>query len=112
MDAWFESAPKAVAAVQRSAEAQATVDAATAGMALYHYDSCMFCARVRQAISALGLRIDLRDVLRDAGHRDALITGGGRSTVPCLRIDDDGRTTWMYESSDIIRYLKERFGTV
>ena len=40
-----------------------------------------------------------------------VIDGGGRSTVPCLRIvNSSGRATWMYESIDIIRYLAEEFG--
>jgi len=30
--------------------------------------------------------------------------------VPCLRIDkDDGSVQWMYESNDIIAYLKREF---
>ena len=36
-----------------------------------------------------------------------LIAGGGKSQVPCLRIEDEkGDVSWMYESLDIIRYLK------
>ena len=36
-----------------------------------------------------------------------LIAGGGKSQVPCLRIEDEnGDVHWMYESIDIIRYLK------
>jgi glutathione S-transferase len=39
-----------------------------------------------------------------------LIEGGGRRTVPCLRIDgDDGQRVWMYESADIVAWLEERF---
>lgn len=112
MEDWFASAPKKIAPVSRSADEQAAVDELTARMALYHYDSCMFCARVRHVIAALTLKIGARDVLRDAKHRDALRAGGGRTTVPCLRIDGVAGepTTWMYESSDIIRYLNERFG--
>ncbi len=112
MDDWFQAVSRSVAPVSRDAAAQAEVDAATARMALYHYDSCMYCARVRQTIAALGLKVDQRDVLRDARHQQALVAGGGRSTVPCLRIDgiDGGQTRWMYESAGIMRYLNERFG--
>ena len=40
-----------------------------------------------------------------------LLSEGGQSTVPCLRIaDDKGKARWMYESSDINHYLIERFG--
>jgi len=39
-------------------------------------------------------------------HRDNLIDGGGKSQVPCLRIEsEDGAVQWMYESRDIINYL-------
>ena len=44
--------------------------------------------------------------------RDAfveLIRGGGSPTVPCLRIEDSsGDVRWLYESLDIIKFLKER----
>jgi glutathione S-transferase len=29
--------------------------------------------------------------------------------VPCLRIEENGQTTWMYESKVIIDYLDKRF---
>jgi len=35
--------------------------------------------------------------------------GGGKRKVPCLRIEEDGKTEWMYESNDIIAYLEQRF---
>jgi glutathione S-transferase len=107
---WFDSPTSEIAAVDRSAEAQAGVDAATAGLALYHYPSCMYCARVRRAIERLRLNIELRDVMHDPARRRELIEGGGRATVPCLRVDGADGTRWMYESADIVRYLVERFG--
>ncbi len=30
--------------------------------------------------------------------------------VPCLKIEQAGEVTWMYESNDIISYLNQRFG--
>ena len=37
---------------------------------------------------------------------DDLIRGGGRGTVPCLRIErDTGDVEWLYESVDIVEYL-------
>jgi glutathione S-transferase len=36
--------------------------------------------------------------------------GGGKRQVPCLRIDgDDGQSHWLYESMDIMAYLKQQF---
>lgn len=110
LESWFNTASTTVTAVERSADAQAQVDAATSHMALYHYESCMFCARVRRAIGTLKLNIELRDVLRDPTHRNDLVAGGGSTTVPCLRIEEGGKTNWMYESADIIAYLNRRFG--
>ena len=52
----------------------------------------------------------MRDTLRDASARAELLAGGGRGTVPCLRITEaDGSVRWMYESTDIIRYLDGEF---
>ena len=109
LESWFSPNPADLATVERSAEAQQWVDSETADLALYHYESCMFCARVRSAIVSLNLKIELRDVLRDANHRQALEQGGGRTTVPCLRIGLRKDGSWMYESADIIAYLSERF---
>lgn len=110
-DAWFKPQTIAINPVQRTPDEQREVDRRTASMSLYHYDTCMFCAKVRRAIEALALDIELRDILSDADHRRTLVEGGGRSTVPCLRIDGpDGEPSWMYESADIIRFLAGEFG--
>ncbi|MEQ8495076.1 MAG: glutathione S-transferase N-terminal domain-containing protein [Gammaproteobacteria bacterium] len=111
-DDWFNPRPVEIPAVTRDAAQQAAVDAATASLALYHYDSCGFCRRVRQAIAALGLDIELRNVMEDRERHRELLTHGGRSTVPCLCIgkNDPATAQWMYESADIIAWLVERFG--
>lgn len=72
---------------------------------LYQYPSCPFCQRVRRYLADAGLDIEMRDTLRDPDARRELIEGGGRATVPCLRIDRDGDVEWLYESLDIIDYL-------
>ena len=96
--------------VQRNDTDQQEVDKATAKLALYHYASCAFSLRVRSAIAALSLDIELCDVLRDRKNLEELVAGGRRSTVPCLRIAaDNGKFKWMYESTDIVKYLVERF---
>lgn len=81
------------------------------GHALYHSQLCGFCTRVLQVARALNLELELRDVDFEAGRRQELMVGGGKGQVPCLRIErEDGSVAWMYESADISRYLKERFG--
>jgi glutathione S-transferase len=73
---------------------------------LYQYDSCSYCQRVRRFLADNGIPVELRDTLRDPHARRELIEGGGRSTVPCLRIERDGEISWLYESLDIIDYLR------
>jgi glutaredoxin len=94
----------------RPPEAQRDVDAAVQPMALYQYFACPFCIKTRRAIHRLNLPIRLRDAQNDPEHRAALATDGGKIQVPCLRIDEPSGTRWLYESSDIIAYLEERFG--
>ncbi len=111
LDAWFKPQPIVIERVQRTPTEKREMDERTASLTLYHYDTCMFCAQVREVIDLLSLKIEFRDIVRDSIYRRELIDGGGRSTVPCLRIvDSSGRATWMYESIDIIRYLAEEFG--
>jgi len=73
-------------------------------LALYAYDGCFYCRRVRQTLDELGIEVELRNVMRDRGHRDDLIQATGRGTVPVLLIDGE----FMSESSEIIRWLRER----
>lgn len=97
--------------VARTEAEQRIVDEQTKNLVLYHFPTCPFCLRVRRVIKQLKLDIELRDISRVPEYRTELITNGGRSTVPCLRIQDgEGNAQWMYESSDITRYLVERFG--
>lgn len=101
------SKPKPVA---RAAEAQAQVDAQCRRLRLYQFATCPFCIKVRKEIHRLALPIEMANVQRDADARIALEQGGGRVKVPCLRIEhEDGRIEWMYESSDINAYLRQRF---
>lgn len=96
--------------ITRTPEEQTAVDAATSKLALYQFKACPFCIKVRKEIARLGLNIEIRDAQHDAAHRQALLENGGKVTVPCLKvIDDDGQTQWMYESNDIIAWLKKEF---
>ena len=72
---------------------------------LFQYRSCPFCYRVQRFLDKLELSVPLRDTLRDPQARVDLIEGGGKATVPCLRIDRQDEIIWLYESSDIIEYL-------
>ncbi len=77
-------------------------------MVLYKSPICGFCFRVTRFIKRQGIEIKMRDTFMDAGASAELMAGGGRSTVPCLRIEQmDGGVEWMYESLDIIDYLTQ-----
>lgn len=94
----------------RSAAQQAAVAAATRQLSLYHSSLCPYCIKTRRAIARLNLPIALRDAKGDPVHRDALLHGGGKVQVPCLRIDEPGPSRFIYESDSIIAYLSEQYG--
>ena len=102
----FLSRPKPI---QRSAQAQQAVDDAAKNLSLYQFYACPFCVKTRRAIHRLNVPIEMRSAQTGSEHRQTLLTEGGEIKVPCLRIDEGGETQWMYESSDIIAYLQNRF---
>lgn len=85
---------------------RAVTDASLDGLVLYVSTGCMFCVRVQAAIGWLGLSIERRNTLFNRQALLELVEGGGSGMVPCLRISDGDNIRWMYESADIIRYLK------
>lgn len=97
--------------MKRSPEQQAAVEQELNQFALYQFFACPFCIKTRRALHRLNLPMELRNAQQGSHFRDELAEGGGRVKVPCLRIDENGTTTWMYESNDIIQYLEQRFGT-
>jgi len=75
-------------------------------LALYHFPYCPFCVRVSRWLEQTGLDIEQRNIREDRAFADELFEGGGRYTVPCLRIaHPNGAVTWLYESLDIMDYL-------
>lgn len=95
--------------LSRSADEQKCVNNVTSNMSLYQFQACPFCLKSRRAIKRLGLNIETRNALKNP-HRADLLTGGGEIKVPCLRIDQNNETIWMYESSEIATYLEQQFG--
>jgi glutaredoxin len=96
--------------LQRSPQQQLETDTQTARLTLYQFPSCPYCVRVAREIERLMLNIETRDILRIDEYREELLIGGGRTRVPCLRISHDSdNTEWLYESADIIAYLRARF---
>jgi len=97
--------------VKRDPAAQAAIDAKTANMALYQFNACPFCVKVRRVMHKNALNIELRDAKNDPTFKEELTSQGGKHKVPCLRIEKGaGEVTWMYESKDIIAFLEGEFG--
>lgn len=97
---------------KRDAAAQAQVAKDAQNLALYQFHACPFCVKTRRTLHRLNVPVALRDAKNDPVHRQTLLEGGGRVKVPCLRIEEAGEVTWMYESKDIIAYLDKRFAAV
>ena len=84
-----------------------TIPTNVSNLSLYHYQSCPYCAVTRKVLDQLGLDVIQRDVLQQPKYRSELMAGGGSTQVPCLRMEDEnGKVSWMYESGDIIKYLR------
>jgi glutaredoxin len=99
--------------IKRDQKTQDEFDQATSKLALYQYAACPFCVKVRWAAQRNGLNIETRDAKRNDQYAKELVAGGGQLKVPCLKIQEtDGTDTWLYESSDIISYLDQRFSLV
>lgn len=81
-----------------------------ANLALYYFPSCPYCRMVLKQINRQSLGIELRDIHHDITFKKELIACGGKKTVPCLKIDKvDGSCYWLYESMDILAFLKETY---
>ena len=95
--------------VSRSPDEQKAVDERATRMSLYQFYACPFCVLVRREMHRLNLPIETRDAQKDLRHREALLNEGGNIQVPCLRIDGGEKPVWLYESKEIIQFLKTSF---
>lgn len=95
--------------LKRTPEKQQQVNQDAKNLSLYQFFACPFCIKTRRAMYKLNLPIEKRSASEGSSHRDDLLQGGGKIKVPCLRIEENGKVEWLYESSDIIRYLEKRF---
>ena len=94
--------------MQRSEDEQRDVDQRSKNLSLYQFHACPFCVKVRRTLHRLNVDIDLRDALTNKFGNE-LLKEGGKRKVPCLRIEEDDRVQWKYESKDIITYLQNSF---
>jgi glutaredoxin len=74
---------------------------------LYYKPSCSYCQLVQRFADDNSLTFTLRDIVTVPEHAEDLIERGGKRQVPYLV--DDKKNVEMYESEDIIAYLKKHY---
>lgn len=74
---------------------------------LYVKTGCPWCLKVLDFASEHGIQFELRNIA-DSGVADGLIARGGKRQVPYL-IDVENAIE-MYESADIVEYLRNKPG--
>ncbi|MGL4271981.1 MAG: glutathione S-transferase N-terminal domain-containing protein, partial [Pseudomonas paracarnis] len=79
---------------------------------LYQFHACPFCVKTRRTLYRLNVPVALKDAKNNEQDRQTLLEQGGKIKVPCLRIEENGQTTWMYDSKVIIDYLDKRFAAL
>lgn len=73
---------------------------------------CMFCWKVQRAAQSLGVVLETRNIWADEQAGQELMMATGGSVVPVLRITGEtGESQWMPESSEIVAYLQQTFGS-
>ncbi|MEJ0053310.1 MAG: glutathione S-transferase N-terminal domain-containing protein [bacterium] len=75
-------------------------------MILYVKTGCPYCAKVHAAAQELGISFDEKNIA-DEGVTEELLALGGKKQTPYL-VDTD-REVSMYESDDIIGYLRKHY---
>lgn len=93
---------------KRTSEQQAIIDQESNNLALYHYPACPFCVKVRRNLRRQNVTIDLLNA-KHHPHQQTLINEAGKLKVPCLRITENDKVKWLYESDDINEYINQRF---
>lgn len=75
---------------------------------LYSFEASPFCRLVRETLCELELPYLLHNVARGSARRAAFVSRSGKMQVPYLV--DPNRGVEMFESADIIAYLRETYG--
>ena len=94
---------------KRDPQEQEQIEKELASLSLYQFFACPFCIKTRRAMYKMNLPIATKDVSPGSPYRDELLKGGGKIQTPCLRIETDDKIQWLYESSAIIEYLRQRY---
>ncbi|MES9941947.1 MAG: glutathione S-transferase N-terminal domain-containing protein [Candidatus Thiodiazotropha sp. 6PLUC2] len=97
--------------IKRSPARQDQVDKESDSLTLYIFPFCPYCTKVSRVIHKLNLNIEQRDAVNATAYANELRQGGGKMQTPCLRIQYQDKSEWLYESDDIILYLRQHFAT-
>ncbi len=74
---------------------------------LYSYEGSPFCRLVREVLCELEIPYHLRNVAQKSPRREAFVARSGKMMVPYLV--DPNRDVAMFESADIIAYLRRTY---
>lgn len=75
-------------------------------MRLFVGTICPYCTAVKNFIAENNIEgIEIVNINKDKEARDYLLEKGGMQQVPCLFVGDKP----IYESQDIMNYLREKF---
>jgi len=89
---------------------QDKIDKETKYFTIYQFEACPFCVKVRRFIMKNSLKINLKDAKNNKTFKSELVNEGGKHKVPCLKIAKiNSETIWLYESTEIIKFLKKEF---
>ena len=89
---------------------QKRIDEVTKYLTVYQFEACPFCVKVRRFMRKNSLKINIKDAKNNKDFKAELVNEGGKYKVPCLRIDKiNSKTEWLYESNEIIKFLKKEF---
>lgn len=95
--------------VKRSTQEQKKVDRQASCLTLYDCNQRPFNNKIQRHLKHLNVDVTVKNLNRCHVFQKELLSGGGRAQVPCLRIDTQNGSRWLYESDDIIRYLNRKF---
>jgi glutathione S-transferase len=76
-------------------------------LTLYINPNCPFCQRVMQMAENLKVDLDTKDITADETTHAELVEKGGKPQTPFL--EDSEKDVTMYESNDIIEYIRENY---
>ncbi|WP_428087665.1 glutaredoxin family protein [Candidatus Thioglobus sp.] len=103
--------------IKRDAQAQELADVKAKNIELYQFFACPFCIMSRRVIRRLNIKIVTRNAQAayngsDTKYRQEMLKETGKIQVPCLKITDGDKVTWLFESAEIKTYLEKEFGEI